>query len=187
MVPTDVRVPLELHLGPLLPEHLSEIVVGIVLMLIVWIVMVKKVVPAFETMYEERAAAIQGGLERAERAQREADAALAEYRAQLAGAREEAAKIREDAKAQGAQVLAESREKAGLEANRLVAQAHLQIEAEKQQAMTQLRGEVGGLATTLAGKIVGDNLTDDQRVRATVDRFIADLEQGSTTTVGQPA
>ena len=32
------------------------------------------------------------------------------------------------------------------------------------------------LAVSLAGKVVGESLEDDARARATVDRFIADLE-----------
>jgi len=35
---------------------------------------------------------------------------------------------------------------------------------------------VGTLALTLASKVVGESLADDARARATVDRFIADLE-----------
>ena len=67
----------------------------------------KFVVPRFEQTYAERTAAIQGGIEKAEQAQAEAEAALEKYNAQLAEARTEAAKIREDAKTQGAQILAE--------------------------------------------------------------------------------
>lgn len=37
-------MPLEVDLGPLLPEHLSELVVGIAFFLIVWAVIAKKVV-----------------------------------------------------------------------------------------------------------------------------------------------
>ena len=40
----------------------------------------------------------------------------------------------------------------------------------------RIRGEVGTLAVELAGKVVGESLDDDARARATVDRFIADLE-----------
>jgi len=39
-----------------------------------------------------------------------------------------------------------------------------------------LRSEVGTLATTLAGRIVGESLNDDQRAARVVDRFLADLE-----------
>ena len=166
---------LEINLGPLLPA-LPEFIAGIVLFIVIWIVMAKKVVPAFEKTYQERSAAIQGGIETAEAAQAEAAAALEEYRQQLAGARDEASSIREEAKAQGAQILAEMRTKAQEEADRLIAQAKAQIEAERVQAVQQLRGEIGGLATNLAGKIVGESLDDDERARRTVDRFIADLE-----------
>lgn len=173
-------VPMEgIDLGPLLPHHLSELVAGIVLMLIIAVVMYTKVGPAFEKMYAERTAAIQGGMEKAERAQAEAEAALQEYRAQLAEARQEAARIREDAKNEGARIKSEMREQADAEAERIVATAKAQIEAERSQVMTQMRNEVGGLATTLAGRIVGESLDEDDRARRTVDRFIADLESSS--------
>jgi F-type H+-transporting ATPase subunit b len=68
------------------------------------------------------------------------------------------------------------REQAQAEANRIRTQTQAQLEAERVQAMTQLRNEIGGLATTLAGRIVGESLDDDERARRTVDRFIADLE-----------
>ena len=84
-------LPLEtggIDLGPLLPEHLSEIFAGIGLFLVIWWVVAKKVVPTFEATYAERTAEISGGIERAEAAQREAAAALAEYQAQLATAKQ---------------------------------------------------------------------------------------------------
>lgn len=171
-----IMVPLEIDLGPLLPHHLSELIMGVLLMLVLYFVIKAKVVPPFEKMYEERRASIQGGMEKAEKAQAEAKAALERYEAQLAEARTEAAAIREDAKNQGAQVLSEMREQAQAESARILAQAKAQMEAERTQVMTQLRGEVGGLATTLAGRIVGESLDEDERARRTVDRFLADLE-----------
>lgn len=173
-------------LGPLAPQHWSELIIGVVLVGIIYFVLRKVVVPAFEKMYAERADAIQGGMERAEKAEAEASAALAEYRAKLESARGEASKIREDAKAEAAEYLAEQRRKGTEEAERLVQQARVQIDAERQQAFQQLRGEVGTLATTLAGKIVGETLSDDARAKATVDRFIDELEH-SADNQEQPA
>lgn len=173
-------LPLEgIDLGPLVPSHPEEILVGIALFLIVWFVMAKKVIPSFEKTYEERTAAIQGGIEKAEKAQLEAAQALDEYKAQLASAREEASRIREEAKTQGAAIIADMRAQAQEESTRLLANAKTQIEAERAQAVSQLRAEVGGLATTLAGRIVGESLDDDERARRTVDRFLAELEQQS--------
>ncbi len=166
----------EVDLGPLAPEHFSEILVGIGFMLLIFLVMWKFIVPAFEKMYQERSSKIEGGLQRAAAAEAKAEAALANYNDQLATAREEAARIREDAKNAGAQVLAEAREKATKESSRIIDSGRAQLEAERAQLLTELRGEVGGLATTLAGKIVGESLTDDDRANRTVDRFLAELE-----------
>lgn len=166
-------------LGPLLPEHLSELFVGIALFLIIWFVIAKKVAPVFEKTYTERAEAIQGGIEKAEVAQREAAAALAEYNDQLASAREEAARIREEARQQGATIAAEIKAQAQAESARIIATAKAQIDAERAQVVHQLRAEVGGLATDLAGRIVGESLADDERAQRSVERFIAELESNS--------
>jgi F-type H+-transporting ATPase subunit b len=146
-------------------------------------IVVKFVMPAFEKTFAERAAAIEGGIAKAEAAQAEANAALEEYRQQLLDARTEANRIREEARAEGAQILAELKEKAAAESARITEQAHVQIEAERQAAVVSLRSEVGALATELAGRIVGESLADDDRSARVVDRFLADLDaQASATT-----
>ncbi len=161
--------------SPLVPNvwEMGVVLVGFaVLMYIV----VKYVVPMFEKTYAERAEAIEGGIAKAEKAQAEASAALEEYKQQLTDARAEANRIREEARAEGAQILADLKEKAGAESARITAQAHAAIESERQAAVVSLRAEVGTLATTLAGRIVGEALTDDARSARVVDRFLADLE-----------
>ena len=172
-------------LGPLLPEHIVEFVMGLVLFGIILFIVTKKVVPVFEKTYAERADSIRGGMDRAEKAQAEASAALAKYQAQLEDARGEAARIREDAKNSGATVLAEMREQAQTEAKRIVEAAHAQIEADRKQAMAELRADIGGLATQLAEKIVGESLADDARAQRTVDRFLVDLEASQTPAARQ--
>lgn len=42
--------------------------------------------------------------------------------------------------------------------------------------MLDLQGEIGGMATTLASKIVGESLENDERALRTVDRFLEELE-----------
>ncbi len=69
------------------------------------------------------------------------------------------------------------RTEAQAEARRLTDAANAQIEAERQQALTSLRAEVGALATDLAGRIVGESLSDEARQSRVVDRFLEDLEQ----------
>ncbi|MCX6406726.1 MAG: F0F1 ATP synthase subunit B [Propionibacteriales bacterium] len=161
--------------NPLIPE-LPEIVLGLVVLGILFLLIRKFVVPNFEKAYAERTAAIEGGIEEAKSAQQEAQAALEQYTAQLADARHEAARIREEAKEQGAQIIAELRAQAQEEAARITATAHAQVEAERSQALAQLKSEVGSLATDLAGRIVGESLEDEARQRRTVERFITELE-----------
>jgi len=165
---------------PLLP-HPAEIIIGIIAFGILYWIFSSKVVPRMEAMYEERAAAIEGGMAQAEQAQAEARAALEKYNAQLAEARTEANEIRESAREQGASIVAEMRSQAQSEAARITESAQRQVEAERQQAVVQLRQEVGTLSTTLASKIVGESLEDEVRQKGIVDRFLAELEAGEVT------
>ena len=162
---------------PLLP-HPAELIVGLIAFAILYWIYATKVVPKMEAMYEERAAAIEGGMQQAEEAQAEAKAALEKYNAQLAGARTEANEIRETAREQGASFVAEMRGQAQAEAARITESAKRQVDAERQQAVVSLRQEVGALSTTLASKIVGESLEDEVRQNGIVDRFLAELEAG---------
>ena len=162
--------------NPLVP-HTAELIVGFIAFSLLFLVLRSKVVPLFEKAFAERTEAIQGGMEKAERAQVEAERALAQYTAQLNEARGEAQKIREDARVQGVAIIEDLRTKAAEEAARITAAATASIQSERQQAMTALRNEVGALATELAGKIVGEALDDQVRQSRIVDRFITDLEK----------
>jgi F-type H+-transporting ATPase subunit b len=163
-------------INPLIP-HTAEIIVGFVAFTLLFLVLKSKVVPMFEKAYAARTEAIEGGIERAEKAQLEAQRALVQYNEQLSSAQGEASKLREDARIQGAAILEELRTKAQEEAARITAAAHASIEAERQQAITSLRNEVGALAVELASKIVGEALDDQARQSRIVDRFIEDLEK----------
>ena len=163
-------------LNPLVP-HTAEIIVGFIAFSLLYIVLRRSVVPMFEKTFAARTEAIQGGMERAEKAQREAQVALEKYTAQLADARGEAQVIREEARVQGAAIIEEMRAKAQEEATRITASAQAAIEAERQQAVTSLRNEVGTLATELASKIVGEALDDHVRQSRIVERFLEDLEK----------
>lgn len=164
------------ELNPLIP-HPVEIVVGFIAFSLLFIVLKSKVVPMFEKAYAERTAAIQGGMEKAEKAQLEAARALASYNEQLSSARDESTRLREEARVQAAAIVEDLRSKAQEEAARIIASAHASIEAERQQAITALRNEVGALAVELASKIVGEALDDQARQSRIVERFIEDLEK----------
>src|SRR5262252_5655500 len=139
--------------NPLIP-NLTELIVGLVTFGINFYALWKILLPRLNKTLAERTDAIEGGLQRAEETQAEADRTLTAYREQLAEARHEAARLREEAREQGAQIIAEMRE-----------------------ALQSLKGEVGGLAVDLASRVVGESLTDEARQRRIVERFLDELDQ----------
>ena len=165
--------------NPLLPSW-PEFIIGTILFVLVFGALAKFLLPRAQQTLAERTELIEGGLARSEEAQAEANQLLEQYREQLAEARHEAARLREEAREQGAQIIAEMREQAQVEARRVTEAAQAQIDAERQQALTALRAEVGTLATELASRIVGESLADQARQNRIVDRFLAELEQVSS-------
>jgi F-type H+-transporting ATPase subunit b len=161
--------------SPLIPA-IYDIVWSFVCFVVILVVFWRVVLPRMQALLDARSAAIEGNIAKADEAQRQAEAALEEYTAQLADARKEAGEIREAAREDGKKIVAEAKDTATAEAARLTATAHTQIEAERQSALVSLRSEVGTLALDLAGNVIGETLSDDQKAQAVVDRFLADLE-----------
>jgi F-type H+-transporting ATPase subunit b len=170
--------------NPLLP-HVPEIIVGLIAFGLLYLVLSRYALPVFERTYRERVERIEGGLRRAEEAQAEAQALLADYRGQLANARVEAARIRTEAQAERQSIIEEARREAVAAAEAVHARAQAQLHADRQQALAELSREVGRIAVDLASKVVGESLADDARAHRTVDRFLADLESGRVA-AGEP-
>jgi F-type H+-transporting ATPase subunit b len=168
---------------PLIPT-LPELIIGTICFFAVFGLLGKLFLPRLMKTLDERHDQIEGGINRADEAQAEADRVLQQYRAQLDDARHEAARMREEAREQGAQIIAEMRQRAEAESRRITEAAQSQIEADRQQALISLRAEVGALATELASRIVGESLTDVARQSRMVDRFLADLETGEHAAAG---
>ncbi|OLF18682.1 F0F1 ATP synthase subunit B [Actinophytocola xanthii] len=164
--------------SPVLP-HLSEIILGLIAFLLLLFVLWKYVTPRFEAAYKERAEKIEGGIKRAEEAQAEAEKALQKYTAQLAEARAESARIRDDARLEAEQIKEELRAQAQEEAARIVAQGQAQLEAQRAQIVAELRADLGRTAVELASRIVGESLQDEARRTGTVDRFLDELDSVS--------
>lgn len=161
--------------SPIMP-HAYELVVGGFAFLVVFVVVGRILTPRIQKTLAERTDAIEGGIQRAQEAQEQAKHTLEQYQAKLAEGRQEAARILEEAREQGAQIKADMRDEAQAEARRIVEAARAQIEADRAQAFSQLQAEIGRLSTDLAGRIVGESLEDEARQRRIVDRFLEELE-----------
>jgi F-type H+-transporting ATPase subunit b len=153
--------------------------------LIILFVLARYVIPPINKAMTERQQRIQQQFAESEEAKARAEAAEQEYKDALTGARQEASRMREEAREQGASIIAEMRTQAQAESSRILTAARAQLEAERQQVMNHLRLEIGTLATSLASRVVGESLEDEARQRRVVERFLQDLEAQSAAEAEQ--
>jgi F-type H+-transporting ATPase subunit b len=170
--------------NPILPIW-QEVVVGTVAFAILCYVLMKYVFPRMEQTFAARVDAIEGGIKRAEEAQAEANLLLEQYRAQLAEARNEAAQIRDEARAEGAAIVEELRTEAQAEAARIIQRGVDQLQTERESLVAELRADVGRIAVDLAGRIIGESLSDEARRKGTVERFLTELDAETATAAGR--
>jgi F-type H+-transporting ATPase subunit b len=156
--------------NPLFPSG-NEVIWGSLAFLVLLGVMWKFGVPAVKNMEQAREERIRNDLEGAEKARTEAEAEKAQYLAQIAGAREEAGRIIEEARQSAEQVRRDLIAKAEADAAEVRQRAEADIEVQRQRALTELRGDVAQLSIDLAERIVGRSLDGDTQ-RQLVDSFI---------------
>jgi len=160
----------------------ATFIVELIAFAIIFWILARYVVPPINKAMTDRQNAIRKEFADLELAQSDARKAEKDYKDQLADAKHEAAQIREDARQQGAAIIADMRKQAQEESDRILRHGRAQLEAERAQAVAALRNEVGSMATDLAGRIVGESLEDDDRQARTVERFISALEKESAPT-----
>jgi F-type H+-transporting ATPase subunit b len=159
----------------------SELILGAVAFFILFAFMYKWVVPRANAILEERRKKIQGDLEKAESSKAEADRMLQEYRENLAGARDEANRIIEDARKMADQLRQDMTRKAEQEYQSIVSRAQDEVRAERDRVFQELRGQVGELSLQLAGRMMGESLDRDRHLRL-IDDYIDEL--GSLPSAG---
>ncbi|MGI5451198.1 F0F1 ATP synthase subunit B [Streptomyces sp. CA-243310] len=162
-------------MGPLKP-NLIELIVGLIAFCLVFAVLAKVLLPRIEKTLAEREEATEGTLERAEVVRREAQRIRAEYQAELSAARHEASQIRQAAQEEGVALLAAVRAEGQTAREEMIAAATVQLKADRVIVEAELREDVLGLATELAGRVMGEPITDLDRARVVADEFFAEEE-----------
>ena len=157
--------------------HWNEILAGVIAFLVLMAFMAKWVLPRLNAVLEERRVHIQGNLEKAEATRAEADHVLADYRAQLGGARDEANRIIEEARKTAEQLRKDLQSKAEEESQATVARAQEEIRAERDRVFQELRQQVGEIAVELAGRVVGQSLDKASHERL-IDEYIDQVATG---------
>ena len=156
--------------------HAHEIFWAAIVLLLILLVVGRYALPRLYAVLDERAQRIQEGLDLADKAKQ--DQADAEKRATrlVDEARREAARIRDNAQGEAKEIIAKARTDAQAEAAGIIEGAQRQSLAEKQAAQSSLRTDVGMLASTLAERIVGEQLSDTALSERVIDRFLDELE-----------
>lgn len=161
--------------NPIVPDT-TELILGIVAFAIVFFFLYIKVLPGVRKVLVERTEAIEGGLQKAEVAQAEAERIRAEFTAKLAESRHEAAEVRAKAQAEGAALVDKAREEGVRQREAIVAAGHAQLTADRNSAVSVLKADLGKLAVELADKIVGERAADTALQERIIDRFLDELD-----------
>jgi F-type H+-transporting ATPase subunit b len=159
--------------NPIFPAT-NELVWGTIAFLLLLFLMYRTVFPSINKAFKDRRANIEGKLEQAEREREEAEQLLEHYRRRLRDAEDETQRILEEARSNAERVRRDLLAKAETDAGRELDRARLAIRAERDQAIRQLRNEVGTLAVELATRVVGDSLDRERQLRL-VDEYIDEL------------
>jgi F-type H+-transporting ATPase subunit b len=152
----------------------EELIAGVIAFVIIFAVVWKFALPTFQKVLEARQAAIASELESAERAKLEAESLLADYRSQLAGAKDEAAQIVAKARDDGESVKADIVARAQTEAEQIKVRANDEIESERARISGDIRRQVAALSLDVAEKVVGSSI-DVASQKDLVDRYIDEL------------
>ena len=164
--------------GPeiLLPK-MAEFIPALIAFLIIWVVAAKFVWPSVLGMMDKREQKIQGVFDAAAAEKASAVKEHQEYQAQIANAQNEADEIIAEAKAQAEAERARILAKAQEEAAATVAKARDAVSSERRKAMAELSDSVIDLSVEIAGKIIGNSLSDsDQRKLA--EKYLVEVGGG---------
>jgi len=158
----------------LLVPTLAELIPATIAFCIIFTQLSKLAWPMIVKMMTEREEKIQSDISAAEEAKEQAQANAQTYVERLAAAEREAAEIVAAAKREAEEERARILAKAQKDAAATVSKARDIMEAERRKAMVQLSGSVVDLSVEIAGKIIGNDLNDDQH-RALAEKYLAEV------------
>jgi F-type H+-transporting ATPase subunit b len=156
--------------NPILPET-AELVYAAFAFLVLLALMYKFAFPAVQKAMDGRTQRIRDNLDEAERTKAEAQRILEEYQRQLADAKNESARIIDEARSTAEQMRRDLMVRAEAEVNELRERSRQEIEAAQVRAVADLRSQVSELAIGAAEVVVQKNLDRDTN-RALVERYI---------------
>ena len=154
----------------------AEFIPALIAFLVIWFVLAKFAWPMIMDTLDKRQEKIQGDLDAAEHAKDEALREKQAYKKRLDNAEREVGEIISAAKKDAEQERAEVLAKAQRDAADVVAKSHELLETERRKAMIELSGSVVDLSVDIAGKIIGNELTEQQQ-RELAEKYLNEVGQ----------
>lgn len=142
---------------------------------IVVFVLAKFGFPIILKMVEERTNFIEESLLKAEKARTELDSVKAEAALILEKARNEHQQIMNEASQLREALIQEAKTKAIGEADKIIENARLQIQSEKEVAIRDIRKQVAGLSVDIAEKVLRNKLDKKEEQLGMIQRLIDEM------------
>ncbi|MDR1562222.1 MAG: F0F1 ATP synthase subunit B [Dysgonamonadaceae bacterium] len=139
---------------------------------VVFFVLAKFGFPVIIKMVEERKAFIDMSLESAKEANARLTCIVEESEKILKEAHEKELQILKEADEMRLKVIAEAKQQAGVEAGKLISEARIAIQKEKETALRDVRNEIAMLSLGIAEKVLRRNLSDQSVQRELVEQLI---------------
>ena len=143
--------------------------------LVVFFILAKFGFPVITKMVNERKSYIDNSLIAAKQANEQLANLKAEGESILAKAHEEQARILNEAAKTREQIVAEAKDQARVEGNKLLEEAKKQIEAEKEDAIRDIRRQVAILSVDIAEKVLRKNLDDESKQTNMIERLLDEV------------
>lgn len=145
---------------------------------------VRYIVPLVRRMMDAQKETIRRQLDEHAEAEKKVADADTEHAKAVESAKAEAAEVIEEARRDAEKIAEQLRVQADLELERIKTQGAQHIQLLRQQLVRELRQSLGAESVQRAGNIVRDFVSDSSEQSATVDRFLAELDEmaPSTTT-----
>ena len=131
----------------------------LIIFLIVLGVIAKWVVPPISRVLREREAMVQKTTEDNRRASQLRDAADADYLKVMGTARREATNVREEARAEGRKIVDDAKARANAEVSSVLQQATEELTEQSRAVTAELQASVETLASRLASRVLGVEVT----------------------------
>lgn len=155
----------------MLELDLWTVLFSVINILVLYFFLKKFLFGRVNAMLEKRAAMAQADLDKAKEDAEDAAAMKAEYETALLQAKQEAKQIVDNAEITAREHGADITEQAQQHADHIIAEAHAEIEAERQSALDSVQSEIANLAMSAASRIVEKEVNTDSN-RDLVDQFL---------------